>query len=77
MNRERFRAMVVRETAEGQFRRQIEDRMLDDLPDGEVLVRVHYSSLNYKDALSAMQDLLDAINNSNLDTPLPEWIACG
>jgi putative YhdH/YhfP family quinone oxidoreductase len=24
-----------------------------DLPDGEVLIRVHYSSLNYKDALSA------------------------
>jgi putative YhdH/YhfP family quinone oxidoreductase len=53
MNREKFRAMVVRETAEGQFTRQIEDRTPNDLPDGEVLVRVHYSSLNYKDALSA------------------------
>ncbi|EDM33892.1 Alcohol dehydrogenase [Pedobacter sp. BAL39] len=26
---------------------------IDDLPSGEVLIRVHYSSLNYKDALSA------------------------
>ena len=26
---------------------------MDDLPDGDLLVRVHYSSLNYKDALSA------------------------
>ena len=28
-------------------------RPLDDLPPGDVLVRVHYSSLNYKDALAA------------------------
>lgn len=48
-----FRAMVVRETPEGTFTRAIETRTLDDLPDGDVLVRVHYSSLNYKDALSA------------------------
>jgi putative YhdH/YhfP family quinone oxidoreductase len=48
-----FRAMVVREVGEGQFRRSIESRELADLPAGEVLVRVHYSSLNYKDALSA------------------------
>lgn len=53
MTTERFRAMVVRETADGQFTRQIEDKALADLPEGEVLVRVHYSSLNYKDALSA------------------------
>ncbi len=48
-----FRAMVVHETAEGTFSRQIQDRSVDDLPDGEVLIRVRYSSLNYKDALSA------------------------
>ncbi len=31
----------------------VEWRPLSDLPDGDVLIRVHYSSLNYKDALSA------------------------
>ncbi len=29
------------------------ERQLDELPAGEVLIRVRYSSLNYKDALSA------------------------
>jgi acrylyl-CoA reductase (NADPH) len=53
MDHKTFQAMVVRETAEGQFVRRIEDRSLADLPPGEVLIRVHYSSLNYKDALSA------------------------
>ena len=33
--------------------RQIKTKMVDDLPDGDVLIRVNYSSLNYKDALSA------------------------
>ena len=47
-----FRAMVVEEVGEKNFVRVIKDRSLDDLPDGEVLIRVHYSSLNYKDVLS-------------------------
>ncbi len=49
---ENFRAIVVREES-GTFTRGIEERSTDDLPEGEVLIRVHYSSLNYKDALSA------------------------
>ncbi len=53
MKPEQFRALVVEETADGQFSRSIRDRAIDDLPDGEVLIRVAYSSLNYKDALSA------------------------
>jgi putative YhdH/YhfP family quinone oxidoreductase len=48
-----FKAMLVRETPGGAFVREIVDRTIDDLPSGEVLVRVAYSSLNYKDALSA------------------------
>ena len=48
-----FRAMVVEETQEKEFVRTIADRSIDDLPPGDVLVRVNYSSLNYKDALSA------------------------
>jgi len=48
-----FLAMVVTQTAPGNFQRTIVTRNLSDLPDGEVLIRVRYSSLNYKDALSA------------------------
>ena len=48
-----FKAFVVREEAERTFSRSITPRSIDDLPPGDVLIRVHYSSLNYKDALSA------------------------
>ena len=47
-----FKALRVSEE-NGQFIRQISEQNTDDLPEGEVLVRVHYSALNYKDALSA------------------------
>jgi putative YhdH/YhfP family quinone oxidoreductase len=47
-----FKALVVREE-NGGFQRAVEERRIADLPPGEVLIRVHYSSLNYKDALSA------------------------
>jgi putative YhdH/YhfP family quinone oxidoreductase len=53
MDGKTFRAMVVQETSEGKYSRQIAERRLDDLPADDVLVRVHYSSLNYKDGLSA------------------------
>lgn len=48
-----FKAMVVSETAEKTFVREIKQRALSDLPAGELIVEVKYSSLNYKDALSA------------------------
>ena len=48
-----YRLLLVHETAGGHFQRSIVTRPLSALPPGEVLVRVHYSSLNYKDALSA------------------------
>lgn len=48
-----FRAMVVTEVAEKQFVREIKQIHIDDLPAGDVLIKVQYSSLNYKDALSA------------------------
>jgi len=47
-----FRALVVSEAGEGEFVRQIAQRRVADLPAGEVLVQVAYSSLNYKDVLS-------------------------
>lgn len=48
-----FKALVVSETAERRFVREVRERSIDDLPAGDVLIRVRYSSLNYKDALSA------------------------
>ncbi|HUR12556.1 MAG TPA: YhdH/YhfP family quinone oxidoreductase [Flavitalea sp.] len=49
----RFKSLVVTEKPGKIFERKIIHRETDDLPAGEVLIRVHYSSLNYKDALSA------------------------
>ena len=48
-----FKAVVVEKTADKQFVRDIRVRNVDDLPAGDLLLRVRYSSLNYKDALSA------------------------
>ena len=48
-----FRAFRVAKTEDRQFPRSIEQRDSDDLPAGELLIDVAYSSLNYKDALSA------------------------
>ncbi len=53
MHGKTFKAMVVKEEADGQYTKQIVNKSLDELPEGEVLVKVHYSSLNYKDGLSA------------------------
>jgi putative YhdH/YhfP family quinone oxidoreductase len=54
MRQKNFKAMVVTEAETDRFVRDIEDRHLDDLPKGDVLVNVEYSSLNYKDVLSAI-----------------------
>lgn len=48
-----FRALVTEETESGEFIRSIKTKHKEDLPAGEVIVKVQYSSLNYKDALSA------------------------
>lgn len=48
-----FKALVVREEPDNVFTRTIEKRSITDLPDYDVLIAVHFSSLNYKDALSA------------------------
>ncbi len=53
MEQKRFKALVVREDEEQQFHRTVEERTIAELLPGEVLIRVHFSSLNYKDALSA------------------------
>jgi acrylyl-CoA reductase (NADPH) len=48
-----FKALVVTKGEDKQFTRTIQERMIEELPPGDLLVRVRYSSLNYKDALSA------------------------
>jgi len=48
-----FKAMIVSETADKKFVREVKERKLEDLPAGELIIEVKYSSLNYKDALSA------------------------
>ncbi|MBW1848035.1 MAG: YhdH/YhfP family quinone oxidoreductase [Deltaproteobacteria bacterium] len=48
-----FKAMVVTETSEKTFTKEIKDKAIGELPAGEVTIKVSYSSLNYKDALSA------------------------
>ncbi len=47
-----FKAFIVEEE-EGSFIREIKSKLVSDLPEGDLLIKVHYSSLNYKDALSA------------------------
>jgi len=47
-----YKAFVVEEK-DGEFVQSIQTLSTQNLPAGDVLVRVHYSSLNYKDALSA------------------------
>ena len=48
-----FKCYLVTKDADGTVSAEIAQRSLDELPPGEVLVRVAYSSLNYKDALAA------------------------
>ena len=48
-----FRCFLVRRTDDGRFEQSVEQLPTSALPEGDVLVRVAYSSLNYKDALSA------------------------
>lgn len=51
---EKFLALIVEKSADGEFTRRIGSRSPRELAEGELLVKVRYSSLNYKDALSAL-----------------------
>jgi len=48
-----FKALIVEENSEKGFSRNIKDKSTDELPAGDVLIKVQYSTLNYKDGLSA------------------------
>lgn len=49
-----FKALQVKEGSAGHFESTVVERTIEELPAGEVLIRVHYSSLNFKDALSTI-----------------------
>ncbi len=48
-----FKALLITENPDGTFKRAITSRNISDLPSNDVLIKVHYSALNYKDALSS------------------------
>ncbi|MBZ1393758.1 YhdH/YhfP family quinone oxidoreductase [Psychrobacter pacificensis] len=52
-NEKTFKALVVEETNDGEFKKSIQERKVSDLPENDLLIEVHYSSLNFKDAMSA------------------------
>ncbi|MCY1572849.1 acryloyl-CoA reductase [Staphylococcus pettenkoferi] len=52
---ETFKAYVVNQQ-DGEFSKGFQDFTTDDLPDGDVLIKVKYSGINYKDALATTKD---------------------
>ena len=48
-----FQAFYISENEDKTFSQATVERKIEDLPAGEVLIKVQYSSLNYKDALSS------------------------
>lgn len=53
MENKTFAALQASENKDGKFNLEIINKQFDQLAEDEVLIKVHYSSLNYKDALSA------------------------
>ena len=53
MTPDRFRCYLVSKDEAGKAHAAVTHKAIDELPPGDVLIRVAYSSLNYKDALSA------------------------
>ena len=48
-----FKALWITKTEKKAFLRTLINRKVADLPPGDLLIRTHYSALNFKDALSA------------------------
>lgn len=53
MNSTSYKALFVVEQAQGHFSKSIETLAIENLPQNEVLIKVAYAGLNYKDALSS------------------------
>jgi len=49
----KFRSYLITEKDQDTYKKSIVEKSIKDLPDNDVLIEVKYSSLNYKDALSA------------------------
>ncbi len=52
MNNLCFKALIVEENSDGNFSASIKQKHIDELPQGDVIIKVAYSCLNYKDYLS-------------------------
>ncbi|MBF89987.1 MAG: oxidoreductase [Candidatus Marinimicrobia bacterium] len=48
-----FQALTTYQDEQDFYKIEIREKSINELPDGDLIVRVQYSSLNYKDALSA------------------------
>ncbi|MBB2507305.1 putative quinone oxidoreductase YhfP [Staphylococcus cohnii subsp. cohnii] len=51
-----FKAFVVNEQ-DGKVTSEFKDMTIDELPEGEVLIKTKYSGINYKDALATLDNL--------------------
>jgi len=49
---QKFKALQVSEDSEGQYKGIVVDRGVAELAEGDTLIQVNYSSLNFKDAMS-------------------------
>tara|TARA_B100001996_G_C18593607_1_gene567015 strand:+ start:44 stop:1033 length:990 start_codon:yes stop_codon:yes gene_type:complete len=48
-----FKALTTIENDNGTYKNIIKEKSIEELPHGDILIKVEFSSLNYKDALSA------------------------
>ncbi len=62
-----FKALVTIQNNDGTYINIVKERTTNELPDGDLLIQVEYSSLNYKDALSASG--IKGITNQYPHTP--------
>jgi len=53
LDNKKFKALEIKEV-DNDYKRNIIEKEINELPEGDLLIRVKYSSLNYKDALSAI-----------------------
>ncbi|SFP32111.1 acryloyl-CoA reductase [Salibacterium halotolerans] len=60
-----FEALVVDKADDGNVSREVRKLTFDDLPEGEVLIKVKYSSVNFKDGMATISD-----NNIVKDYPM-------
>lgn len=49
---EKFQAFIVDQDDKGNVSHDFKKISKEDLPEGDVLIKVHYSGINYKDALA-------------------------